>query len=173
MKRRKSSFSDLQRLTEAFRTMGARDPESWARSQLEEGIPQWSRFIFLHQAWKNVISETDLSWIDSLIDQSERHPRDPGSGAGSALKRMLGAGVAREDLTELVREMQWVFLANLAYQLSDPSVVDYPSEELPRVNWKLFEVNEDDEPLHPIGMLHESVLDTDPTGREMRPKGVA
>ena len=34
------------------------------------------------------------------------------------------------------------------------------------------EVDEGGQPLHPIDGLHESVLDTDPTGREMRPKGV-
>jgi hypothetical protein len=43
---------------------------------------------------------------------------------------------------------------------------------LPRVNWTLFEVDDDGEPLHAIDALHESVLDTDPSGREMRPSGV-
>jgi hypothetical protein len=35
---------------------------------------------------------------------------------------------------------------------------------------QLFEVSEDGTPGRPIGGLHESVLETDPTGREMRPK---
>jgi hypothetical protein len=85
---------------------------------------------------------------------------------------MIAAGVSRQDIAEIVRVMQWQVLAGLAYQLSDPGVVEYPSEELPQVNWTLFEVDEDGEPLHPIDLLHESVLDTDPSGREMRPKGV-
>jgi hypothetical protein len=43
---------------------------------------------------------------------------------------------------------------------------------MPKVNWELFEVDSTGKPLHPVDGLHESVLDTDPTGREMRPRGV-
>jgi hypothetical protein len=172
MARRKAIPKDLQQLTEHFRAMGAFEPDSWAKSQIEEGIPQYARLVFLRQAWKNVITEDETSWIDPLIQESKRRPREPGSGAGPALKRMLAAGASREDIAEVVRIMQWRVLAGLAYQLADPGVVDYPSEELPRVNWTLFEVDENGEPLHPIDGLHESVLDTDPSGREMRPRGV-
>jgi hypothetical protein len=38
------------------------------------------------------------------------------------------------------------------------------------VGWGLFEVSEDGKVGRPIQGLHESVLQTDPTGREMRPK---
>jgi hypothetical protein len=172
MARSKPSPDDLHRLTEQFRAMGAVDPESWAKSQLEEGIPQYARLVFLRQAWKNIIADGDTSWIKPLIQESERHPREPGAGAGAALKRMVAAGASREDIAEIVRVMQWQVLAGLAYQLADPGVVDYPTEDLPRVNWALFELDEDGEPLEPIDGLHESVLDTDPSGREMRPKGV-
>jgi hypothetical protein len=172
MARQKATSDELRRLTEHFRAMGAFDPESWAKSQLEEGIPQYARLVFLRQAWKNLIVEGDSSWIKALIQESERRPRDPGAGAGPALKRMLAAGATREDIAEVVRVMQWQVLAGVAYQLADPGVVDYPSEDLPRVNWTLFEVDDNGEPLHPIDGLHESVLDTDPSGREMRPKGV-
>lgn len=58
------------------------------------------------------------------------------------------------------------------YQLDDPGVVEYLRKETPRVNWALFEVDEDFQPLNPLGGLHESVLCTEPTGREMRPMGV-
>ena len=152
--------------------MGAFDPELWAKSQLEEGIPQYARLVFLRQAWKHIIADGDCSWIDPLIQESERRPRDPGAGAGPALERLLAAGVAREDISDVVRVMQWHVLAGLAYQLADPGVVEYPSEEVPRVDWTLFEVDEAGKPLHPIDGLHESVLDTDPSGREMRPKGI-
>ena len=172
MARRKANPEELRRLTKHFRVMGAFDPESWARSQLEEGIPQFARLVFLRQAWNYIIAEADISWITPLIEGSERLPRAPGAGAGPALKRILAAGASPEDVAEVVRVMQWQVLAGLTYQLSDPGVVEYPSEDLPRINWELFEVNEDGKPLHPIGMLHESVLDTDPSGREMRPKGV-
>jgi hypothetical protein len=36
-------------LTALFKKVGARKPEGWARSQIEEGIPQLARFLFLRQ----------------------------------------------------------------------------------------------------------------------------
>ena len=167
-----SKEQEIQRLTEHFRDLGAPDPEGWARSQVKEGIPQYARFVFLRQMWRNVIADGDTSWIDPEIRRAERKPREPGAGIGPALKRMLAAGVAREDIAEVVRVMQWQTVFHIAYQLSDPGVVSYPSNETPRVNWTLFEVDDDGRPLHPIDGLYESVLDTDPTNREMRPKGV-
>jgi hypothetical protein len=163
---------EIKKWTKHFRALGANDPESWARSQVEEGIPQYARFVFLRTAWQSVVSDGDTSWMDGQIKAAEQRPRDPGAGIGPALKRMLAAGASREDITEVVRVMQWTVLAGLAYQLADPGVVEYPNPKMPQVNWALFEVDEDGEPLHPIDGLHESVLDTDPSGREMRPKGV-
>jgi hypothetical protein len=167
-----SSEDEIRRLTEQFRAFGANDPESWATSQVEEGINQYARFVFLHQAWQSVIPDGDTAWIDALIETSDRWPRGPGAGAGPAIQRLMAAGASREDLAEVVRVMQWQVLAGLSYQLADPGVVEYPSEDLPRVNWTLFETDSEDQLVQPIGLLHESVLDTDPSGREMRPKGV-
>jgi hypothetical protein len=163
---------EIQEWTEHFRALGAYDPEGWARSQVEESIPQYARFVFLRQAWQSVVVDGDTSWIDSHMAQAERRSRDPGAGIGPALQRMLAAGVSREDITEVVRVMQWNVVAGVAYQLADPGVVDYPREGMPAVNWMLFEVDENGAPLRAIDALHESVLDTDPSGREMRPKGV-
>lgn len=161
--------SELSRWTERFRALGARDPKSWAESHVHKGIPQYARFVFLRQAWSHVIAEGETSWVDHMIQESERRPRDPGAGAGTALSRMLALGASREDIAEVVRVMQWQVLAGLAYQLSDPGSVDYPSDEFPQVGWALFEIDDDGRPLQPIDGLHESVLDTDPSGREMRP----
>src|SRR5262245_12222892 len=52
-------------LADLFRKVGASDPEGWARSQIEEGIPQLARYLFLRQAWRQVVSEDDASWIDA------------------------------------------------------------------------------------------------------------
>lgn len=162
---------EIERLTECFRALGAPEPESWARSQVEEGIPQYARFVFLRAAWSRIIADGDTSWIEPTIADSARRPRDPGSSAGPILERMLTAGISRDDITELARVMQWAVLFDLSYQLSDPGVTIYP-DGVPHVDWTLFEVDEDGNPLHPIDGLHESVLDTDPSGREMRPRGV-
>jgi hypothetical protein len=163
---------EIQELAAHFRALGAEDPEGWARSQVNEGIPQYARFVFLRQAWKNVIADGNTSWIDAQIAEAEKRPRDPGAGAGPALKRMLDAGVKREDIAEVARVMQWELLSGIAYQLDNSGDVDYPNKNMPMVNWALFETNEAGEPSGQIPGLHESVLDTDPSGREMRPKGV-
>lgn len=167
-----SKEHEMQQLTEHFRLLGASNPESWARSQIEEGIPQYARLVFLRQAWQSVIADGDTSWIEPQIQEAECHPRQPGAGIGPALKRILAAGASREDIAEVVRVMQWNVLASISYQLADPEVVEYPIDKMPRVNWTLFEVDDKGQPLHPIDGLNESVLDTDPSGREMRPKGV-
>src|SRR5262245_28196486 len=111
MAKRKPTPKELRRLTEHFRAMGAYDPESWAKSQLEDGIPQYARLVFLRQAWKSIVTEGDTSWIEPLIRGSDLHPRGPGAGVGPALKRMLAAGISREDIVEVVRVMQWEVLA--------------------------------------------------------------
>ena len=162
----------IQKLAAHFRALGAFNPEGWARSEIQEGIPQYARFVFLRQAWQSVIAEGDTSWIEQQIQDAERHPRDPGAGVGPALKRLLAAGANREDIADVVRVMQWHVLARMAYQLDDSDGVDYPRKDMPKVNWGLFETDAEGLPLHPIDALHESVLDTEPTGREMRPKGV-
>jgi hypothetical protein len=63
--------------------------------------------------------------------------------------------------------MQAQFLFSLCYLLDDPMLTE---EELSDFGWGLFEVDTDGRPVpRCIGGLHESVLETDPTGREMRP----
>src|SRR5262249_25800627 len=50
-----------QELTELFRKLGADDPAGWARSQIREGIPQLARYLFLRQAWRQVLGPDDHS----------------------------------------------------------------------------------------------------------------
>ena len=157
----------LARLTNLLEVAGARDPKSWAQSEVDEDIPQLARFLFLRQAWRRVIADGDTSWIDREISGAEKSPGTPGAGLGRSLKRLVSAGADREDLTEVVRAAQWQLLFGLCYQLSDPSIEE---PELEHVAWQLFEVSDDGVPGRPIDGLHESVLETDPTGRAMRPK---
>lgn len=55
---------DQNELAELFRELGAQDPDGWATSQMSEGINQLHRFLFLRQAWRRVVSESDDAWID-------------------------------------------------------------------------------------------------------------
>jgi hypothetical protein len=157
----------LEELTDLFRKLGARDPEGWARSQHDEGIDQLARFVFLRQAWKGVVSPDDMSWIDRTIENVKARPSDPGAGIGPALERLLAAGADRKDIHEVVRVMQYELLFSLCYLLDDPGALE---PELADLSWRLVHTNEEGETIGTIGGLHESVLDTEPAGREMRPQ---
>ncbi|WP_278924715.1 hypothetical protein, partial [Pseudophaeobacter profundi] len=60
-------------LTELFRALGAQRPEQWASSQIH-------RYLFLKQAWAQVVDETDDSWIERIIESARRNPEGPFSG---------------------------------------------------------------------------------------------
>jgi len=62
--------------------------------------------------------------------------------------------------------MQWWLLAGLCVLLDQPGDVE---PELADMQWQLFLLDQNDAPRVPIDALIESVLETDPTGREMRP----
>ena len=157
---------ELEDLTNLFRKLGAREPEIWASSQINEGINQLGRFLFLRQAWRKVIDDNDTSWIDREISESEKRLDEPFSGTGITLKRILTNGTDRRDIAELVRGMQVDLLFNICSLLDDPGELE---EEVADVSWCLVQMTNDGQVLTPIQALHESVLDTDPTGREMRP----
>ena len=158
---------DEQQLTELFRKLGASDPEGWARSQIRQGIPQLPRFLFLRQAWREVVSPDNRSWIAEWLQRATQSPNSPGAGIGPALTRLLAAGAREDDLTTVVRVMQWWLLAGLCVLLDDPGVVE---SEVADIEWQLFLLDQNGAPLVPIVALHESVLETDPTGREMCPE---
>jgi hypothetical protein len=151
-----------------FRRLGAPSPEDWAHSQVTEGIPQLARFLFLKQAWSNVVPEGDTAWIEDAIRSAQVRPNEAYAGLGAALARCKAAGASAGDLTEIARCVQAELLFAIAYLLEGPSDdlnidVDF--------SWGLFETDEHGQPTkYRIGDLHESVLELDPTGREMRPK---
>ncbi len=157
---------ELQRLSRLFAKLGARDPESWASSQMNEGIPQLGRFLFLRQAWRSIVREEDTSWIDSSVGSYERRPNAPYAGVGQALKALQAKGATAEELAALVRGVQAELLFSICYLLEDPGDLE---EEVSELAWGLFLLDENGAPTEPLLGLHESVLEMDPTGNEMRP----
>ena len=158
--------NDIESLTALFRRLGARNPDGWAKSQIQEGIPQLARFLFLREAWTRIVDESDSSWITAAINRAAAAPNAPYSGMGRALKALLSRGASESELTDVVRGMQAALLFDLCYMLEDPDL----QGEVKDTCWGLFVVDDDGAPLEPLNGLHESVLETDPTGREMRPK---
>jgi hypothetical protein len=154
-------------LAALFRRLGAPDPDGWARSQIEEGIPQLARYLFLRQAWRNVVSEDDPGWITRAIDGARARPNEPYAGVGHALSKLRTRGATDQELTDLVRGMQAELLFSFCYLLEDPGELE---PDVSHVAWALAQVDDAGNVLGGIGGLHESVLETDPTGREMRPR---
>jgi hypothetical protein len=56
-------------------------------------------------------------------------------------------------------------LAGLSYLLDDPGPLE---ENVRDVAWRLYQTDEHGRPIAPITGLHESLLELEPTGREMR-----
>jgi hypothetical protein len=160
-------MTNLEQLTELFRKLGAPEPERWASSQITEGFNQLGRFLFLRQAWKLVIDDTNHSWIQAQIDRSSNEPAAPCSGIGPALQRLLAQGASPQDISDVVRVMQYELLFRLCYLIDDPCLEE---PEVRDIWWGLWQLNQEGKPVSQIGCLHESVLGTDPTGREMRPR---
>jgi hypothetical protein len=157
----------LAALTRLLEIAGAPNPTAWAKSEVQENIPQLARFMFLRQAWRRIVSEDDTTWIDNHIAASKHNGQSPGASLGPALERCLAKGCSREDLLEVARTAQWQLLFAICYLLSDPSIEE---PELQHIAWALVEVDPEGHPGREIGGMHESVLETDPTGREMRPR---
>jgi len=155
-------------LTELFQKLGADEPESWAKSEVMENIPQLARFLFLRAAWKKIIPESDTSWMDWEIKYSIRKPNDPCAGIGLALNRLLELGASRDDITDIVRGMQYKTLFDVCY------LIDDLNEDIPEIGefgWVLHEIDKDGKLTGRIVQgMYESVLSMDPTGREMRPR---
>jgi len=156
-----------EQLAALFRKLGARNPEAWARSQIKEGIPQLLRFLFLREAWKHIVPDRDHSWMEAHVRSAQERPNDPYSGVGQAIGRCLDAGIDKDDLGDIVRGAQAELLFSLCYLLEDPNLQE---PEVENSSWALFEIDPDGRPRRHISGLHESVLETDPTGREMRPR---
>ena len=66
-----------------------------------------------------------------------------------------------------MRATQAEALAGLCYLLADPGELE---PEVANMSWALVQLDANGEPTECIQSLHESVLETDPTGREMRPR---
>lgn len=149
-------------LTDLFAKLGADNPERWAHSQITEGIPQLARFLFLRQAWKLVVAANDTCWIEREL---QADATEPGGAIVSALRRLLANEASATDLTTVVRVMQWQLLFELCYLLDDPGDLEPEVEDMA---WSLFQIDDAGRPLKPINGLHESVLETEPSGHEMR-----
>ncbi len=169
---------DQETLTQAFLALGesAADAKAMARAEIERGSPQLARIMFLKSAWRLIIDEDkkrdgEVAWIESWLRWG-RSQKKPQSGVGAAIERLLASGADPDDLTDVVRAMQFELLFNLCDVL-DEEGLDELRPLLPKgldVGWRLYEVGPDGKPTRAIESLHESVGSYDPAGREGQPR---
>lgn len=157
---------DLRALTQLFAELGAPAPERWARAQVDGGVPQLARFLFLRAAWGHVLADGDTRWIDGPIAAAQLQPDAPFAGLGAALARLRESGARDADISEVVRGMQVAALFAFCHLLDGAPAAE---PEVADVRWALVQVTADGDVVAPLRALHASLLDTDPTGREMRP----
>jgi hypothetical protein len=141
-------------LSERLRRARARDPRSWAISEIHEDIAQYARFLFLRGVWRRMHSCADETLASDLAAKLRRD------------------GARDEDLRGLVQVALGRLAFDVLYLLDEPdgTAWDSPSErdvadDDPR--WHLSEVESDGHLTgRDLGGLHESWGDTDPSGNE-------
>jgi hypothetical protein len=144
----------LTELTERLRVAGARDPQSWALSEVREDIAQMTRFLFLRGVWRRMQSCADEALTSSL---------------GNKLRR---DGAGEDDLHEFVQQALGRLAFDVLYLIDEPAGTSWGSRPERDVGnddrrWKLTEVEPDGRPTgRDVGGLHESLSDSDPAGQE-------
>ncbi|HLM69491.1 MAG TPA: hypothetical protein VK358_18260 [Longimicrobium sp.] len=168
-------------LAVTFRGLGAGEPEAWALSEVEDGIPQLARFVFLRRLWRGAEEWTlpPAEWFAERApdpaDEDDAEDEDESAeavaedeadaepaflAAQQAVQRILAAGADPEDLKEVARA---VFLHATfdALQTVDEGYDPEAGEGLP--GWLLTEVGGD---LMLTGRmldkLHEDLFTTEP-----------
>ncbi|MER6445373.1 hypothetical protein [Streptomyces venezuelae] len=137
-------------LQERFAELGADEPQGWALSQMAEGIPQMARYLVLRRLWSEAVNQwEEPSSIDAI----------------PAANRLLAAGADRSDLARVARAAAFEAIASALNVLDEGYASDLDDDSLP--GWSLQETTGDGSPTgRSIGGLHESLLETDPSGNE-------
>jgi hypothetical protein len=137
-----------QKLTKRMRELGAPDPADWARSEVEEGIAQQARFLFLRAIWPTM--------IEPLANPSvmRRYP---------AVARLLDAGADQDDLSRALRAVAYETAFGVVERLDEGYDADAPDDA---PGWILMETTGEAMTGRDMGGLHESLQSLDPSGRE-------
>jgi hypothetical protein len=135
-------------LTRRMADLGAPDPSGWARSEINENIPQQARFLFLRSIWPELID------IYTSEAQVRRIP---------AAARLLDTGASFDDLTTALRAVAYFAAVGVIVRVDDGFDSDAPDDA---PGWDLVEVAGNEYTDRQIRALHEDLLSLDPSGRE-------
>jgi hypothetical protein len=151
----------IRELSEVFRDLGADDPDDWARSEVEEDIPQLATFLALRKMWRHAMPWVDdpSGWIEVVVEDAD-DPNAAFPDAGQALRRMLAAGADPDDVLTVARMVALETLFSTVRTLDDGRDHAAP-EDTP--GWLLVETDPEGEPTgRVVSGLHESVLSLEP-----------
>lgn len=154
-----SNQEKLDDLTETFRVLGADDPNSWAISEVEQGIPQLAMYVFLKRSLGLFSADSLDRWLQSVAHH-HGHEHD---SAKQSLSRIAHQGVQREDIRTLLKAFGREMLMEMCCLLDNTSATHFEDYELNRrvadVNWRLYAVDDNGNPRSPMEGLHEIVND--------------
>jgi hypothetical protein len=158
-------------LVEQFKALGADDPESWARPEIDGNVAQLTRFLFLRTIWSTVVEEWTRDpkrWVEIATKAAVKGGEDPYYGeAGSALSRVLAVGVSMADIGSIARMVAWQTAFSVLYCIDEGSD---PSEGASAAGWVLLETDASGNPTgRPLEGLHDELLDVGRSVREARP----
>jgi hypothetical protein len=82
-----------------------------------------TREDFLQHLWTDVINPVfrDAA-LDNIISNCRRNPAGPFGNTGPAIERMLAAGIARRDLSLVLRLATYEAVFGMLYALSEPGL---------------------------------------------------
>jgi hypothetical protein len=139
----------MDELTRRMTELGAPDPSAWARSEIDEGIPQQTRYLFLRSIWPEII---------------DRYASEDNVREIPAAARLLEDGASLADLATALRAVAYAAAFEVINRVDDGYDHYAPSGS---PGWNLIEVDADYRPTgRDIRALHEDLLDLDPSGRE-------
>lgn len=119
-----------------------------AKQAIEEGQPVVETMCLQMLAEHVLARIHDPSWIISRANE-------PDCEDSELLKRLLDSGASAADLALFARMSQREYLSNLGCILDGAGLYDTPS--LPHEEFRIFAVNDEDQPTAMIDELHESL----------------
>jgi len=129
--------------------LGTPQPDSWASSEISEGIPQQARYLVLRRIW----AKARTQW------------RDPGMlRRNETLAQLLTRGADQELLAEALRGVVFDAVTAVIMTIDEGYDPDAPDNA---PGWTLAETDSDGNTTgRQVGGLHESLLQVDPNGVE-------
>ena len=150
---------DLRRkaLRRWFSLLGESDPDFACDEESESGV-YLARALLLRGIARCVSS--------GAVDRPARMEYP---GGGDALARLIAGGASKDDLRVALQAAQWESIWQLVCLLDDSlsGIDDLQAEIDDHVQWRVFRVNEDGQPVGALGGLHEDLLEVLP--RETTP----